>query len=92
MKKKWKKPIFNEKNFKKWISKNKWEEKKKMKQNDELTACKNGHILLKMYFWSLISKVKATCMPVVSFILSFFNLNHFFFSSLVVAYAYIFPS
>ena len=66
--------------------------KKKMKQNDELTACKNGHILLKMYFWSLISKVKATCMPVVSFILSFFNLNHFFFSSLVVAYAYIFPS
>ena len=47
---------------------------------------KNGHILLKMYFWSLTSKVKVTCMLIAYFIFWFFAVNSFFFSSLVVAY------
>ena len=39
---------------------------------------KNGHILLKMYFWSLLSKMKVTCLLIVSFISFLFNINIFF--------------
>ena len=52
---------------------------------------KNGHILLKMYFWTLISNMKVTCMPIASFILLPFSVNPFFFNSLIVAYVRIFP-
>ena len=45
-----------------------------------------------MYFWSLISKVKVTYMPISCFTISRFVLNVFFFSSLVVAYVCTFPS
>ena len=43
------------------------------------SGLENGHILLKMYFWSLTSKFKVTCMPIIYSILSLFNGNSFFF-------------
>ena len=58
----------------------------------KMTHCmkKNGHILL--HFWSLISKMRVTCMSLACFTFSTFPLNGFFLSSLVMAYICTFPS
>ena len=39
-------------------------------QNGHISGYKHGQILLEMYFWSLISKIKVTFMTIVFFILS----------------------
>ena len=48
-------------------------------QNGRLLSWKKNHILLKKCSsWSLISKMKVTCMPVACFIFWFFSVNAFF--------------
>ena len=49
-----------------------------MVEKGHISGYKSGHILLKMYFWGLISKKKVTCIPAASFIFSLFNVNPIF--------------
>ena len=47
---------------------------------------------LKRYLWSLISKMKVTCMPIPWVLFCLFVAHAFFFGSLVVVYVCILPS
>ena len=53
---------------------------------------KQSYFAKKCYFWSLFSRMKVTCMPIVCFMCSPFVLNAYSFRSLLVAYACTFPS
>ena len=46
----------------------------------------------KSFFWSLISKMKVTCMLIACFVFWFFTVNAFLFSSYIVTYVSTFPS
>ena len=61
-------------------------------QRGHISGQKHGHILQKMFFWRLVSKIKITWMPLASFIFSLFNVNPYFLSFYVVVYVFIFPS
>ena len=62
-------------------------------QNRSINRRKNSHILFRnVLFWSFVSEMKVTCMPIACFIYYLFILNAFSFSSLVVAYVCTFLS
>ena len=60
--------------------------------DERINRSRNGHVLLKMYIWSLISNFKFTCLPVAFVIFWLFAKNSFFLNHELVAYLSIFPS